>query len=553
MWFALSAVSSLACGGFFCNNTTPVDQSGEQIVFILDPSGTVTVHVRVSYVGPSESFAWVVPVPAVPELGISSNGLFDALSGATSPTHTLAYEAGECGGSYYYNDYAYSASSTDGGGYADTGSSTVQVLDRTEVGPYETVTLAAESAEALTDWLAANGYDVPASVGPAIAPYVAQGQYLLALKLTKESDTGDIAPIVMSYPGTTGSIPIQLTAVAATPDMPLEVYVFGEHRAVPTSYYHVIPNPFVYDWFTGTVDWQDTISRAADEAGGHAFATDFAGSTQPLRGAFYQGQYDAALVDLAGASDAIAWWRLVVSNFPASTAILDVFREFIPMPANSGVDEQTYYNALDYYGAAWAGQPFDAAAATAGLESAVVQPLRDAEQLVLDAPHLSRLTSSLDAREMTVDPVFELNGDMGQEVSNLHQATLTWVCAATEDPADAARTFTVAPEGYTVGLPSRNALQAMGVTEYEYLQSLTTFSALRIEQTGASGQPVVVSDQTTWLEEMIADLGVGTLPLGDSGTQASEGCGCDAGRATSGAVLPLLLIGLVRRRARASA
>jgi MYXO-CTERM domain-containing protein len=548
MWYLLYTASSLACGGFFCNNTSPVEQAGEQIAFILDPSGTVTVHVRVAYSGPSESFAWVVPVPAVPELGVSSNGLFDALSAATAPTHVIEYEAGECGGYYAYDvDYSASGGGPSSYGYSDTG---VVVLDSTQVGPYQTVTLASSSPEALTNWLIESGYDVPPAVGPAIAPYVADGMYLLALKLTKDSDVGDIAPIVMSYPGTTASIPIQLTSVAASPDMPLEVYVFGQSRAVPTSYYHVIPNPFAYDWFTGTVDWQDTIGRAADEAGGHAFATDFSGDTSRLQGSFYQGQWDGTLVDMRAAGDAIAWWRIVISNFPASTAILDVFREFIPMPATVTVDEQSFYNALDYYAADLASQPFDPVAATDALEAAVVQPLRDAEQLVLDAPHLSRLTSSLDAREMTVDPIFELNADMDQEVSNLHTGSLAWVCDADDSAMDAPRTFTVAPEGYTVALPSSSALQAMGLTEYEYLQSLTTFSALRIEQTSATGDPETVSDQSAWLEEQIALLGgEATDDPVAADDPAAGGCGCATGATGGGwTLLALVPIALRRRR-----
>ena len=82
----LPATNALACGGFFCSSI-PVDQSKERIVFAIDDeAGEVEVHVQIFYAGPAPEFAWVVPVPAVPEVGVSSDQMFNLVSQMTQPT-----------------------------------------------------------------------------------------------------------------------------------------------------------------------------------------------------------------------------------------------------------------------------------------------------------------------------------------------------------------------------------------------------------------------------------------------------------------------------------
>src|SRR5262245_37275560 len=55
-----------------------VNQSAEQIIFETEP-GWVTAHVLIKYAGDPAQFAWIVPVPEVPELGISPVTAFGIL------------------------------------------------------------------------------------------------------------------------------------------------------------------------------------------------------------------------------------------------------------------------------------------------------------------------------------------------------------------------------------------------------------------------------------------------------------------------------------------
>src|SRR5262245_7306066 len=61
-----------------------VNQSAEQIIFEVEP-GWVTAHVRIKYAGDPASFAWLGPVPEVPELAISPVSAFGIIDKSTAP------------------------------------------------------------------------------------------------------------------------------------------------------------------------------------------------------------------------------------------------------------------------------------------------------------------------------------------------------------------------------------------------------------------------------------------------------------------------------------
>ena len=97
--FAAAPSRALACGGMFCDAAAPVDQAAERIFFFFEPDtdddglGLLTTEVQISYVGESDGFAWVVPVPAEPELSLSNDAMFTAIANATTPFFSLLTES----------------------------------------------------------------------------------------------------------------------------------------------------------------------------------------------------------------------------------------------------------------------------------------------------------------------------------------------------------------------------------------------------------------------------------------------------------------------------
>src|SRR5512139_2573351 len=68
-----------------------VNQRAEQIIFEVEP-GWVTAHVLIKYAGDPAQFAWIVPVPEVPELAISPVSAFGLLDNLTSPQISVSSE-----------------------------------------------------------------------------------------------------------------------------------------------------------------------------------------------------------------------------------------------------------------------------------------------------------------------------------------------------------------------------------------------------------------------------------------------------------------------------
>ncbi|MCA9573342.1 MAG: DUF2330 domain-containing protein, partial [Myxococcales bacterium] len=298
------------------------------MVFEVDPedgaSGTTTMHVQVTYEGPPIEFAWVVPVRGTPDLFVSNDSLFSALGQVTRPQFYTMWDAeGEC------MIWDFALADADGGGFpppAPEAGNDVEVLAEAKVGPYETVVLSARNETDLVQWLQNHGYNVPSGMSGTLAPYVADNHNFVALRLAADQDTGDLVPLGLRYAGTTPSIPIQLTSVAATPDMQLVTYILGPHRAVPDNYLHVELNEAAINWFTNGDNYMDVLSRAADQAGGHAFTTEFSGSTASFQNVFYQDAWGS--LDLANQTGATAFIRtLTQSGIPASAALLDLMRE----------------------------------------------------------------------------------------------------------------------------------------------------------------------------------------------------------------------------------
>ena len=95
--FALFTTEALACGCFAQTTpATPVVQAGEAVVFAHDGTN-VEMHVQISYQGPAEEFAWLLPMPSVPEVQLSTIELFQMLRTATAPSVPRSHVAADAG------------------------------------------------------------------------------------------------------------------------------------------------------------------------------------------------------------------------------------------------------------------------------------------------------------------------------------------------------------------------------------------------------------------------------------------------------------------------
>jgi hypothetical protein len=158
---------------------------------------------------------------------------------------------------------------------------TVDVWQDERVGPYDVVTLSAESAEDLNNWLRQNGYRVTPGSDPIVQEYLDAGMKLLALKLAPTAGATAVEPIKMTYRDSRGcaSIPVKLTAIAAVPNLEIVTWVFGESRAGPLNYQNTtVANDRLFD----ASDYPVELEAAVEEKGGRAFVTEYAAKTESL-------------------------------------------------------------------------------------------------------------------------------------------------------------------------------------------------------------------------------------------------------------------------------
>ena len=539
-----------ACGGFFCQNV-PVDQTGEQILFAVE-DGRVEAQIQVDYVGAAEDFSWVVPVPSLPEVGVSSDRVFGVMKERAGIRFelTMTYE-GNC---------MYPPMSAEGGGVrgdatsdADNG---VTVVTQSQVGPYDYAILQATDTLALFDWLAANDYIIPATAAPLVEPYVLMGDqmHFVAFKLQKDRTVGEIAPVVLKYDDTQPMIPIQLTAIATQPDLGVTVGLLGDARAVPENYLHVLINEARIDWLSSGSNYDALINDAMDEAGGQAFTTEFAGASDRFAGAFFtEGQMETSQLALTG--DPVAFFDLVRNEgFTADTQLLEIMGRCIPLPASlaaAGLDQRSFLNNLESYRAELAGFDFDEAACANELEAAIVAPLRHAQELFDRLPYFTRLHTSLSAEEMTVDPVFAFNSEMG-DVDNVHRATAVMVCENNGS-------YEAVPIVVTLA-DGREVLTSFSASSQ--LDAMPGAAAL--EQTGATGAPVAVArtDGRNPVAELAAHNVAAAKAFPDRSFELNPGDGerrvgsirsdggCSSGGSSAGLSSLLALLGLVALRRR---
>jgi hypothetical protein len=269
------APSSLACGGLFCQNI-PVDQSAERIIFTVDP-GQISAYVQINYTGDAPNFAWVVPVPSVPEVDVAEMSSFDELQAATDPVFMLPPMP----------DCMLDSMPMPAAAESAAGSGDVTVYSSGEAGPYAYDVVGTETGNtrALIDWLNENNYRITPEMEPLVFVYVEEGMLFLAMKLQPDQGVQDIQPVKMTYQSERPMIPLRLTAVAANPNMGIYTWIFGRGQAEPQNYakLQISDNDLSLNSpFGGGVNYLQLVASGVDRYEGKAFITEYARPTSQL-------------------------------------------------------------------------------------------------------------------------------------------------------------------------------------------------------------------------------------------------------------------------------
>jgi hypothetical protein len=465
-----------AFGGFWSSKTAPVSQAAEEIVFVDNPGSTVTAIIRIRYVGPSQKFAWVIPVPGRPTVGVSSNTVFQRLDAATTPQYWVEVAVEGTCMQRHDPEAAFGADSGTGGAPSapDTTAAQVVKIDQGSVGPYDYVTIMVDPtlgdpAKVATDWFTTNGYDLTGFEGSVLSPYLRDGFNLLAFKLTKGTAVGAIRPVILTYESKLPMIPIRPTSVAAHGDMGIQVWVIGPSQAVPDNYKSLVINEALIDWLTGRKyvagtlpaggvgpsgpyvskpsNYDAVVTAAANEAGGQGFVTELGGPASQYRNKVWSSldAQELPMISSQTYADGIDAVFAANRRFGGWDGWKDAVQGATALPDGVTIDE--FAHDPDHYrGVA----KVDARRFFQLLDEKVVKPVADTAAILFRAPYLTRLYSTMSSREMTVDPAFNYNADLAQ-VSNIHVAKQLIECSPKLRERDAPWRINLPQGGVIVG------------------------------------------------------------------------------------------------------
>lgn len=249
----------------------------EQAVITYDPATRVEHFIRrASFRSDVADFGFIVPLPSRPTLTEADATLFERLDELTRPK--LVYKERLSGidpTPLVLGAFLLRSAKLDGA------PSSVRVLDELTVAGYDAAVLAADSSEALAEWLRARGYANGPEVEAWVAPYVAKRWVFAAFRIAPPSLGAGGGPETAEKRIGSGTVDI-----AFTTDTPFYPYREPESMRAPGA---TAPRSLAV-FFVGPDRVGGTLGEKGTWAGAATYArrldADVAGVPGAARGRF---------------------------------------------------------------------------------------------------------------------------------------------------------------------------------------------------------------------------------------------------------------------------
>ncbi len=235
--------TTFADGGFFPVDIEQVGNTAEspnQRAIVIHDGQKETIIVQVKYSGNVQNFAWVVPLPSLPEensIQVESDSIFTLLHDRTQPkVYRLdRSKMGRPHGGGFGND---------GEELEDIQGTQVQVWHNLTVGPYEVNIISGQSIQALSDWLNKNGYNYSPTTDGILDFYIQKSWYFMATKVIVESQPNmnnstfqaGLPALKITFPVEKPVFPLRISEISSAKDNEIEIYVIADHRMISDSY-----------------------------------------------------------------------------------------------------------------------------------------------------------------------------------------------------------------------------------------------------------------------------------------------------------------------------
>ncbi|MGB9876380.1 MAG: DUF2330 domain-containing protein [bacterium] len=191
-------------GGIFWKEISPLERA-DQRAFIYYDEGKETLIISLNYKGALEDFAWVIPVPSIPNVSKAPDDFFQQLNDLLEflgvyPRH------GE-----HWGDVE--------GGLGMMGGEGVEVISSQRVGIYDISVITSSDPYSLKNWLDREGYKLPLTAIPVLKPYIDKKWFFVAVKISKEAfrnekiGEGNLSPIKIEFSTSSIVYPLRISSL----------------------------------------------------------------------------------------------------------------------------------------------------------------------------------------------------------------------------------------------------------------------------------------------------------------------------------------------------
>jgi hypothetical protein len=200
----------------------------EQLAYLgwNEAESTETLVILPRFYGDAREFAWVVPVPAVPQVTAGDPELFRQLFTLVAPE-------------YHHRDSSWDCDPTfEADGDADGPPPDVEIIWHDLVDIYDVMVVQAHDGPALADSLTAWGFlheENSDQAQPLLADYVARGWSFAVMTIDSTAYAGGGAygglnPLALTFATTEPVYPMRLSALSAANDTEVRLFVAADHR-----------------------------------------------------------------------------------------------------------------------------------------------------------------------------------------------------------------------------------------------------------------------------------------------------------------------------------
>lgn len=218
------SAQACGCGGFVSDEDSVVTVEAETAAISWDGQNERIV-LSMAALSDADEAALLLPTPSPAQVMLAEDGVFAELAQIIAPRVEVEYR--------WWPDLR--PSPDEAGDAAPTGS-TVQVLETVDLGPLEATVLSAGDGAELAQWLEDHGYVMGDELAETVRPYVAEGWYYVAVRLTAEAESlsGELPALDIAFTSSAIIYPMRMSAAASQPQS-VRTYVFADQRVARTD------------------------------------------------------------------------------------------------------------------------------------------------------------------------------------------------------------------------------------------------------------------------------------------------------------------------------